>query len=250
VLALATPSWTDNQAALVLTPITAAPVTGALGPLMTWDVAAGGTALAVRPTLSSELNLNVAGTGPYAPGNPVIAYAGWGGGQPNEIWTFQDDGTGGGGYPWYFTFAPECAGSMLLSAAAEDANGPLTLQTPVGGLASPLQIFSANYYVNGTDPLGVVFVNQELGMQLSTTPGGGALFCVDSAAPTAYCAWLTGPGPDANSTCIRSSPEPGLYWNASGNGPYDDGNPVISYPWQGGAQNEQWVMTFMGQQMS
>lgn len=238
-LALATASWTNNEAQLML-----APVMGGLGKLMTWDVAAGGAALAVRPTLSFSLNLNVAGAGPYSPGSPVIAYAGWNGGQPNEIWTFQSDGAGG--YPWNYTFAPECNQSLLLSANPQDAGGQLTIEVPGGGddTASALQLWSATYLIDGVTPYGAVFINEELSMALRSTPGGGALFCVDSD-PDAWAAWLTGPGPDANMTCIRSSPEQGLYWNVSGTGPYNAGNPVISYPWQGGAQNEQWVMTFV-----
>ena len=244
-LALATASWTNNEAQLTL-----APVMGGLGQLMTWDVVAGGTALAVRPTLSASLNLNVAGNGPYPPGSPVIAYAGWGGGQPNEIWTFQSV-DGAGDYPWNYTFAPECAPSLLLSANPQDANGQLTIEVPGGGdnSASALQLWSANYFIDGITSYGVVFINEELSMALRTTPGGGALFCVDSE-PDEWAAWLTGPGPDTNTTLIRSSPEPGLYWNASGAGPYNPGNPVISYPWQGGAQNEQWFMTYVPHQVT
>jgi hypothetical protein len=51
-------------------------------------------------------------------------------------------------------------------------------------------------------------------------------------------------------TCIRSGADEGLYWNVSGAGPYNPGNPVISYPWQGGAQNEQWVMTYVPHQVT
>jgi hypothetical protein len=96
---------------------------------------------------------------------PVRARA-KGGGQPNEIWTFQDDGSGGG-YPWNFTFSPECAPAILLTAN-EDGPGPLTIQPPRGDTASPLQI---------------------------------------------------------------------------------GGNAVVSQPWEGGSQSEQWAMTFVPQQI-
>ncbi len=38
-----------------------------------------------------------------------------------------------------------------------------------------------------------------------------------------------------------------LAWNVSGAGPYDPGNRVITYPWQGGAINEQWRPLFVPQ---
>jgi hypothetical protein len=58
-----------DPAALLLvseseTTLTLTPVLGGLGNLTTWDVVPGGSALAVRPTINSSLNLNVAGNGP------------------------------------------------------------------------------------------------------------------------------------------------------------------------------------------
>lgn len=218
---------------------------GGLGNLMTWDVVPGGNALAVRTTLNSALNLNVAGPGPYPPGSPVIAYDGWGGGKPNEVWTFED--VGYGDYPWNYTFAPESAQGLLLSANAHDAGGPLTLQPPGGpdSTASALQLWSAQYVINGITPLGPVFASEELSMALHTLPSGGALFCADRSSDDAWSAWLTGPGPDSGMTVIRSVGNQNLVWNAAGAGPWNPGNPVIAYPWQGGAANEQWIMTYV-----
>lgn len=39
------------------------------------------------------MNLNVEGSGPYHSGTPVLAWE-WGGGNPNEVWTFQIAGDG------------------------------------------------------------------------------------------------------------------------------------------------------------
>jgi hypothetical protein len=61
----------------------------------------------------------------------------------------------------------------------------------------------------------------------------------------AWSSWLTGRGPDSGMTVIRSVANQNLVWNASGAGPWNPGNPVLAYPWQGGAQNEQWVMTYV-----
>jgi hypothetical protein len=43
---------------------------------------------AVRPLITDDINLNVAGNGPYVPGSVVIGYDGWGGGKVNEVWRF------------------------------------------------------------------------------------------------------------------------------------------------------------------
>jgi hypothetical protein len=45
---------------------------------------------AIRPLLTDDINLNVAGNGPYGPGSTVIGYNGWGGGKINEVWRFFD----------------------------------------------------------------------------------------------------------------------------------------------------------------
>lgn len=45
---------------------------------------------AVRPRVTDDINLNVAGNGPYSDGSIVIGYNGWGGGKPNEVWRFYD----------------------------------------------------------------------------------------------------------------------------------------------------------------
>ena len=49
----------------------------------TWNV--GGVAIQLRD--NTDMNLNVAGNGPYQPGNPVLAYN-WSEGKPNEKWTW------------------------------------------------------------------------------------------------------------------------------------------------------------------
>ena len=208
----------------------------------TWNVAAGGNALAVRPNLSDSLNLNVAGAGPYPPGTPVIAYDGWGGGQPNEIWTFKQIGVGS--VPWDYTFAPECASSLLLTANPEDAGGQLTLQPAAGGdfTASPAQLWSGQYVIEGTTPLGAVFINEELSMALRTTPNGGAVFCADPSDQDVWSAWRIGGAPDPGVWAVHSAGDDNLTLNAAGTGPYDAGNAVITYAWQGGAQNEQWFV--------
>ena len=211
----------------------------------TWNVAAGGDALAVRPNLSTSLNMNVSGGGPYPPGNPVIAYDGWGNGQPNEIWTFKQFGLGS--IPWNYTFAPECESNLLLTANPEDAGGQLTLQPAAGTdfTASAAQLWSGEYVIDGTTPLGAVFVNEELSMALRTTPGGGAVFCVDPSSPDVWSAWRIGGAPDPGVWAVHSAGNDNLTLNASGAGPYDAGNPVITYPWQGGEQNEQWFVTLV-----
>src|SRR6266446_6623873 len=45
---------------------------------------------AIRPLIDDDINLNVAGNGPYGPGSVVIGYNGWGGGKANEVWRFFD----------------------------------------------------------------------------------------------------------------------------------------------------------------
>ena len=53
-----------------------------------WTI--GGTfpsRVAIRPSVDDSQNLNVYGDGPYPPGNGVGTWA-WGGGAPNEVWTF------------------------------------------------------------------------------------------------------------------------------------------------------------------
>lgn len=46
---------------------------------------------AVRPSFDVDhRNLNILGNGPYAPGNAVAAWSGWGGGQGNEVWQIAD----------------------------------------------------------------------------------------------------------------------------------------------------------------
>jgi len=43
--------------------------------------------VAIRPSADDGQNLNVFGSGPYPPGSAVGTW-GWGGGAPNEVWTF------------------------------------------------------------------------------------------------------------------------------------------------------------------
>jgi hypothetical protein len=216
-----------------------------LPPGSTWDVAPGGTALAVRPTLSTSLNLNVEGSGPYQPGNPVIAYDGWGGGQPNEIWTF--NALSSGGFPWNYAFTPECNQSTFLTANPDDPGGQLTIQPPAGTdvRPAPTQLWSAEYRIDGITPLGATFINEELSMALRTTPGGGAVFCADPSKIDAWSAWTVGPGPDAGAFVVYSAGRAQLVLNVSGSGPYNPGNVAITYPWQGGAENEQWIPLFV-----
>jgi hypothetical protein len=211
----------------------------------TWDVAAGGNALAARPTLSSSLNLNVAGSGPYPPGNAVIAYDGWGGGQPNEIWTFTP--LGDSDFPWNYAFTPECNQNTFLTANPEDAGGQLTIEQPNGQdvRPGPTQLWAAQYRIDGVTPLGAMFVNEELSMAMRTTPGGGAVFCADPSLIDVWSAWTVGPGPDTGCSVVWSAGNTNLALNVSGAGPYNPGNVVITYPWQGGAQNEQWIPLFV-----
>jgi hypothetical protein len=217
---------------------------GGLAAAILWDVAAGGTALAVRSGVSTSLNLNVAGTGPYPPGSAVIAYDGWGGGQPNEIWTFEQMGVGD--YPWNYTFAPENAPGTLLTANPEDAGGQLTIEPPNGGdaEAGPAQLWAANYFIAGTTAVGVILSNEELSMVMRTTPGGGAVFAVDPTDVDAWSTWVVGPAPDPQAYRLGPAGNPVLALNVSGGGSAP-GTGVITYGWQGGAENEQWVPTFV-----
>lgn len=226
-------------------PLTMRPLTAGLNPASTFDVAVGGTALAVRPTLSASLNLTVAGPGPISSGTPVQANDGWNGGQPNEIWTFTQYGVSD--FPWFYTFAPECAPGTLLTANPDDANGQLTIEDPSGddGAASAAQLWGATYWIDANMPVGIVFVNRLLSMAIRTTPGPGPIFCADETTMDSSSAWLVGPGPDPGMTCIRSAAAVDNFFNVSGAGPYQPGNPVITYPWQGGAINEQWAMTLV-----
>jgi hypothetical protein len=211
-----------------------------------WDVVAGGSALAVQSARTPAINLNVSGSGPYPPGSPVIAYNGWGGGTPNEIWTFT--AFGGEDYPWNYAFSPTCAPNTVLTANPQDAGGQLTIDEPSGGDGEPgpEQLWGANYVIlNGIHPLGVVFINEELSMAIRSTPGGGAIFCADPSTLDAWSAWRVGGAPDVGAWALHAIGNDNLTWNVSGAGPYDPGNVVISYPWQGGADNEQWNVTFV-----
>ena len=224
--------------------LTLTPYQKALTPETTWNVAAGGTLLAVRPMLSTSLNLNVSGTGPYPPGNPVIAYDGWGNGQPNEIWNFQ--AFGADDFPWTYAFVPMNAQSTLLTADPQDAGGQLTIQPPAGGdaTASPAQLWSAYYQIDRATPVGVLFVNEELSMAMRTTPFGGAVFPVDPTDVDAWTLWRVGGAPDAGAWAVHSIGNDDLTLNVSGGGDAP-GTPVITAPWQGGAENEQWMLTYV-----
>ena len=50
----------------------------------TWSIV-GDMWQAIRPARNTDMNLNVAGNGPYALNNTVLAWD-WDGGQPNEVW--------------------------------------------------------------------------------------------------------------------------------------------------------------------
>jgi len=216
------------------------PLSGGLFEGNTWDVAPGGPALAVRSSVSTSFNLNVMGNGPYPIGNPVITYDGWNGGQPNEVWTFQqldaDD------YPYDFAFAPECAAGLCLTANPQAESAQLTIEPPgdPDSHYSPAQLWSSIYVIDGTTPLGAVFINAETVQAVCIL--GDALVTKDLGQLDASAAWLTGAGPDTGTTMIRSIANQNLYWNVEGGGPYGPGNPVIAWPFQGGAQNEQWYV--------
>jgi hypothetical protein len=81
-------------------------------------------------------------------------------------------------------------------------------------------------------------------MVLRTTPDGGAVFCADASSPDVWSAWRIG---NANSGvwAVMSAGDNNLTLNAAGTGPYEPGNPVITYPWQGGQRNEQWYVTLV-----
>ena len=228
-----------GTSALVLVPFRKGLIRGT-----TWDVVPGGNALAVRPTFDSSLNLNVAGSGPYAPGNTVIAWDGWGDGQPNEVWTFKE--IDGDVFPWNYAFTPISAPSTFLTANPEDATGQLTIQNAEDyEVPAPAQLWSGQYVIDGIVPRGGVFVNSELTMALRTTPHGGAVFAADLGTMDAWSQWIVGAGPDAGTMVVRSAGNENLCLNVSGSGPYDPGNPVITWPSQGGAQNELWNVQFV-----
>ena len=226
------------------TPLTLVSYKDGLSAATTWNVATGGSALAVRSTSSSSVNLNVAGTGPYPPGSAVIAYDGWGNGQPNEIWTFQDAGYDD--FPWDYTFAPMSAQGLLVSASLTDAGGQLTLQPPGGAddTASTEQLWSGTYRIDGVVPRGAVFVNEALSMVMRTTPGGGAVFTADPSAFDVWSSWRVGGAPDAGAWVVHSGGNDDLTLNVSGGGGAP-GSVIITYPWQGGAENEQFVVTYV-----
>jgi hypothetical protein len=226
-------------------PLTLRPFVGGLPQGSTWDVAPGGSALAVRPAFDSALNLRLVGNGPFELGTSVIANDGWSGGQPFETWTFNE--MGGEDYPWNYSFAPMCAPATLLTANPDDAGGQLTIEPPTGDdhTPGPTQLWGAEYHIDGIAPLGAVFINEELSMAMRTTPGGGAVFCADPSQIDAWSAWTVGPGPDPSSSVVYSAGNPKLDLNVSGAGPYNPGNVVITYPWQGGAENEQWQAQFV-----
>ena len=230
------------------------PIVDGLSSASTWDVVPGGVALAVRPTESTSLNLNVAGNGPYPPGSPVIAYNGWGGGQPNEIWTFQDSGSDD--YPWNYSLAPEANPDTVLAANPDNATGQLTIQTPNGtdNTAGPTQLWAANYLIEGVTPLGVVFTNEELSMIMQSTPGGGPVTCTDSGQAGLWSTWTVGSAPDEGYSTIRtgSNTDPQTYLTVTGSpqGPFPPGTTVIAGPSQGGSDMQAWLMTAIPHQVT
>lgn len=46
---------------------------------------------AIQLQQNTDMNLNVRGNGPYPSGTAVLAWS-WGGGEPNEVWTFRQAG--------------------------------------------------------------------------------------------------------------------------------------------------------------
>jgi hypothetical protein len=222
------------------------PIVAGLSDASTWDVAPGGNALAVRPTSSTSLNLNVAGNGPYPPGSPVIAYDGWGGGQPNEIWTFQDSGSQD--YPWNYALAPGANGDLLLAANPDAATAQLTIQAPSGSDSGPgpEQLWAGNYVIDGVTPLGVVFTNEFISMIMRSTPGGGPVSCIDSGQADAWSTWTIGSGPDQGSSTLRTGggTDPQTYLGVTGTtGPWPAGTTVVAGAWQGGSLTQEWMLT-------
>ncbi|MEA2721180.1 MAG: hypothetical protein QOJ39_3044 [Candidatus Eremiobacteraeota bacterium] len=216
---------------------------GALANTTTWNVSPGGDALAIRPAFSTSYNLNVAGSGPYRSGDLVIPYDGWGGGQPNEIWTFK--AIAGSDYPWYFALVPECAPELCLSVNALEPGALLTIQPPSGSVKfGSEQIWRMSYVIDGTSPFGVLLVNAKTGRAMCTLPSGGPVFTVDE--PVGWAAWWIGPRIPETTAVLSSVAHNafgGLALNVAGDGPYEAGNSVITYPWQGGAPNEVWNVT-------
>ena len=135
----------------------------------------------------------------------------------------------------------------MLTANPDDAGGQLTIQPAQGPdvTPSPAQLWSAQYRINGVVAQGVVFINEELSMALRTTPGGGAVFCADPSQLDEWSSWVVAPAPDPSSWALEPVGNAGLALNVAGAGPYNPGNVVITYPWQGGAENEQWTPTFV-----
>ena len=223
------------------------PIVDGLSSASTWDVAAGGNALAVRPTMSTSINLNVAGNGPYPPGSEVIAYNGWGGGQPNEVWTFVDSGSED--YPWNYSLAPECAPATVLAANPDNATGQLTIQTPNGtdNGAGPAQLWDANFLIDGVTALGVVFTNEEISMIMQSAPGGGPVTCTDSGQAGQWSTWIVGGAQDEGYSTMRTGggPDPQTYLTVLGSpqGPFPPGTTVVAGPWQGGSEMQAWLMT-------
>ena len=52
-----------------------------------WNLIPNGDFFAIQNCYNTDQNLNVAGDGPYPAGIPILTWD-WGGGAPNELWTF------------------------------------------------------------------------------------------------------------------------------------------------------------------
>lgn len=58
----------------------------AAGSIVQWNLIASGNFFAIQNCANTSQNLNVAGSGPYPVGTPILVWD-WGGGAPNELWT-------------------------------------------------------------------------------------------------------------------------------------------------------------------
>jgi hypothetical protein len=78
---------------------------------------------AVRPRITDDINLNVAGNGPYNEGSTVIGFDGWGGGKINEVWRFYD---------------PTNTVELMLRSPIQGFNPPLVLSIATNGASDAL----------------------------------------------------------------------------------------------------------------
>ncbi len=113
---------------------------------------------AVRPVITDDINLNVAGNGPYVDGSVVIGYNGWGGGKINEVWRFYD---------------PTNTIELMLRSAV--GNAPLALSIQTNG--SPQALMTVVGYQN-VDDLRQRWIRKQrpMGWELRSATNGWYLF--------------------------------------------------------------------------